>query len=79
MTGYKTHRKYPQSALIKRAAAVCKLCPAADGDVCYANRQHGTCPIDCGFGYAEEDAPEKGVIPPGQTRLDAISDEVHHS
>ena len=70
--GYKTHRKYPNNALIKRAAAVCRLCPAADGDVCYKNRNGGCCPVDGGLDWAEDDArePEKGVIPPTQTRLD---------
>ena len=71
-SGYKTHRKYPQAALIKRAAAVCRLCPAADGDVCFLNRGVGGCPIDAGFDHAEQDAPDKGVIPPGQTRLDEV-------
>ena len=52
MTGYKTHRKYPNNALIKRAAAVCKLCPALTGDVCYGNRTREVCPLDGGFDFA---------------------------
>ena len=71
MTGYKTHRKYPQSALIKRVTVVCGLCPAQDGDVCYGNRKRGVCPVDEALD-ALEDGLERERTPPTQTRLDGI-------